>query len=451
MEFSMKKKSLLIIAFLSLIFLGFSDGAFNSYAGASLSFTPKEKNDEKGIALKLNGVFAGQYTLDNAFILRGHFNVHTDDIFANGLFQDTAAFFTIKEVSTSYRFLTENINQQASLFLGEFESFGSDSFVKKYFGTKNLTSTILLPTLGLDTVGMFKFYGLGLAYSIKLASPTAFGLYFYYNKTEEDVLKTPTSIPDTEVPEEPDSSLPDDTLDDLVNSLPENNDSLTETTKEYVRRLNADLRFSAAWDSLILDADLGISLPLKTQIVYEDESKEPKDVILLIEYAELRAGVSMLIGNNPITNLFLQFGILKYDLNPQAEENKLPLENIYLYMEPRFTTEYLKCHVAFFCLPKTATKNLQFINNSIGCNISFASQPIILFNQNADLGCNFTVSASPEGFADIKADSFDFQISPYMNLYLFGGTFELASVINPTKIKEFEKFISISVGYKAFL
>ena len=170
-----KKYFLAIILILTLSFV-FGETAFNSFAGASLDFGSRKGKD--GIALNANGTFAGQYTLDNSFTLRGHFIVKTEDIFENGIFQDTTATFTIKELSATYRFLTENINQQASVFIGDFESFGSDSFVKKYFGTKNITSPILLPELGLDTNGMFSFDGVGLSYSIKLASPKAFGLYF---------------------------------------------------------------------------------------------------------------------------------------------------------------------------------------------------------------------------------------------------------------------------------
>lgn len=399
----MNKKYFFIIALISCLFLGFAESVFNSYAGASLDIGAKE-NNEKGIALKLNGVFAGQYTLDNSFSIRGQFSVTTDDIFDNGIFQDTPAWFTINELSATYRFLTETVNHQASIFIGEFESFGSDSFVKKYFGSRNFSSPILLPYLGLDTVGMIKFDGIGFAYSVKFPSPKALGLYFYYDITEEE--------------------------NQISGEL------------EDVKKLNGALRFSAAWDSIILDADFGISLPLKTK------TSSGEDVILVIEYAELHTGISLLLGNNPITNLFLQVGINKLDLNPKSITPILSIEDVYLFMEPRFTTKYLKCNVAFFCLPTAVLSELQFINNPIGCNISFTSQPFIMFGKNADFGCNFTVSTANLTSAEIT--NYDFQITPYINLYAFNGVFNVMTTINTMDFKK-PSFFTLSLGYKNYL
>ena len=408
-----KKYFLTIILILTLSFV-FGETAFNSFAGTSLDLGPRK--EKKGIALNVNGAFAGQYTLDNSFTLRGHFLVKTQDVFENGIFQDTTATFTIKELSATYRFLTENINQQASVFIGEFESFGSDSFVKKYFGTKNLTSPVLLPELGLDTNGMFPFDGAGLAYSIKLASPKAFGLYFYYNKTKTEETQEDGKISEIDT-----------------------------------KRINGDFRFSSAWDFLVLDTDFGVSLPMETTIKHGTESTEDdEEVILLIRYAELRGGVSMLLGNNPITNLFLQFGLQNITLDPAEKNHILSLDNIYLFMEPRFTTEYVKCNVAFFCLPQKTLKNLKYIKNPVGCSLTFASQPIMLFGNNADFGCHFTVS-SAAALDNMEIKSFDMQISPYLNLYVFGGTFEVSSNIYPQNFKKNKEFFTISLGYRAYL
>lgn len=425
----MNKKYFLTSILILTLSLTFAAPAFNSYAGASLEVVP---NEERGIALNANGVFVGQYSLDNSFTLKGNFNVKTEDIINGGLFQDTLAYFTIKELSATYRFIAENLNQQASIFIGKFESFGSDAFIKKYFGSNNFTSPILLPDLDLDTVGIYDFSGVGLAYSIKLASPKAFGVYLYYNKEKSE--KNSTIL-------EENSTSSEDTTE---NTNEETESTETNKKPKVLGKINGDLRFSAAWDSLILDVDFGITLPIETE---DDAGNE---VLVLIRRADFHAGVSMLLGNNPITNLFLQVGILKLQAKPMPDTQILSLSDIYLYMEPRFTTEFLKCNVAFFCLPKPALKNLKYIKNPIGCNLTFASQPLIILNQNGDFGCHFTVS-SASNLSSINLNSFDFQISPYLNLYMFGGTVDLSSTIYPLKLKDFDEFISVSLGYKAYL
>lgn len=401
----MNKKYFLIIALILTLFSAFGEVAFNSYAGASMDLSAKD--NDKGLALKLNGTFVGQFSFNNAFTLRGQFVVNTQDIFENNLFQDVDATFSVKEFSATYRFITESVNQQASVFLGNFESFGSDSIIKKYFGAQNYSSPVLLPTLGLNTVGMINFDGLGLAYSLKLPTPKVFGLYLYYDKN-----KVPSKI---------DSGF------------------------DYKRTLNADFRFTALWDSLILDTDFGVTLPLETT-TYDKEGKE-KEVVVVINYAELHGGFSLLLGNNPITNLFLQIGITNFSLDPNALEQSLSLDNVYLFMEPRFTTKILKCNVAFFCLPENTFNNLQFIKKPLGCNISLTSQPFVLFNKNATAGCHLTFSTTLD-FSN--PTEFSVQISPYLNLDIGNGELNILSTIEPTEIKS-AKFFSLSVGYKNYL
>lgn len=402
----MNKKYFLIIALILTLFSSFAEVAFNSYAGISMDLSAKEE-DDKGLALKLNGTFVGQFSFNNAFTLRGQFVVNTHDIFENNLFQDVDATFSVKEFSATYRFITESVNQQASVFLGNFESFGSDSIIKKYFGAQNYASPVLVPTLGLNTIGMINYDGLGLGYTIKLPTPKVFGLYLYYDKN-----KIPSKI---------DSGF------------------------DYKRTLNADFRFTALWDFLILDTDFGVTLPLETT-TYDKDGKE-KEVVVVINYAELHGGFSMLLGNNPITNLFLQLGVTNFSLDPNALRSTFGFDNIYLFMEPRFTTKVLKCNVAFFCLPENTTQNLQFIKKPIGCNISLTSQPFVLFDKNAIAGCHLTFSTELD-FSNPAV--FSVQISPYLNLGIGNGELNILSTIEPTEIKS-AKFFSLSVGYKNYL
>lgn len=403
----MTKKIFLTILLLSTLFISFAENTYNSYVSAAIDVAGNE--DKKGQNLKASAFYLGQFSLDNSFSARGQFLVETEEIFKNGVFQHTPAYFTIKELSSSYRFLTENVNHYISFFLGEFDSFGADSFAKKYFGATNITSPALLPKAGLDTIGIFNFNGIGFAYSAKFATPQALSLYFYYNQTEKDI--------------EVDGEL------------------ITEKS----RFLNTDLRFSSVWDSVILDTDIGLTLPLKTSYIGQDG--EDKDVFLLIDTAELRTGFSMLLGNNPITNLFLQFGSPSINLIDDGSDSAIDLSDMYLYMEPRFTGNFLKCNIAFFWIPQNNVTGLKFIHNPLGININFTSQPIILFEKNADFGCNISVSTP----SITESITVDVQVSPYLNLYTEKGAFEIITTINPLNFKKLNKLFSTSVGYKTYL
>ena len=379
----MNKKIIAIISLLFTFFAGFAQTSFNSFTGFSLDFS------NKGVVPAIS--FAAQYSINNTFTAKGHFTVKADEnIFADGIFQDTDASFSINELSATYRFLTLNFNHQINVFIGNFESFGSDAFVKKYFGAENFISPVLSSSTEQYTAGMFEFSRIGFSYALKFPSQKAFSFYTYYDKKNGDKL------------------------------------------------LNADFRFAAVWDSIILDADIGTSFPLLTK--YNDE-----DVLLLIETAKLRAGFSLLLGNNPITNLFLQAGLSDIDIKAP----KAGLENLYLFMEPRFTTKHLKCSVAFYNLPENEIEKIQFLENPLGCNISLASQPFILFENKADAGCYITLSANLDNF-ELKIESSSIQISPYLNMELLNGVFSIYTKFQPFNMTN-PNFFTLSLGYKNYL
>ena len=120
----MTKKIFLTILLLSTLFISFAENTYNSYVSAAIDVAGNE--DKKGQNLKANAFYLGQFSINNSFSARGQFLVETEEIFKNGVFQHTPAYFSIKELSSSYGFLTENVNHYISFFLGEFDSFGWD-------------------------------------------------------------------------------------------------------------------------------------------------------------------------------------------------------------------------------------------------------------------------------------------------------------------------------------
>lgn len=394
-----KLKSLIIIFTIFFCFNIFAQSlpqtnqAFDSFVGAFLRTTPNAQN---GVKIEADAVFAGQYYLNDKISVKGNFKIETSDISKNIFLTPTTAKFTIQEFSATYKFNPETIIQQLSGFIGEFDSFGSDAFVKKYFGVTNFSSPLLLPHLDIKTTAMYRYSGLGAAYTIKLSSPTAFGIYSFV-----------------------------DEINDLKN-------------------LNADFRFAKKWDSAVLDLGLGVALPMQRV------DSAGKKVFLLIDHPVIHGGLSLLLGNNPITNLFLQAGITKLEVKPTAGHTPVSLQDIYIFMEPRFTTNFFKCNVAFFFLPDFAIKNLRYIEHQIGCNITLESPNFSLFKTNSKAGVNVTASF-PSNALSAATENLDLQVSAYTDSEILNGNMEINLIIKPKQISDLSKFINLTVGYKTSL
>ena len=385
--------------FITIFFCIFSfyiyaaDSSFNSFAGASIDIIP---NQGEAPSLLVKGVYEGQYNISNRFLFRGNFFVRTDNIIESGLFQDTPAYFTINELSAGFRFSANTVTQQLTFFIGSHESFGSDDFLSQHLGTKGVGSALLTPMLSLSSISMYDYSGFGMAYDIKLAAPVAFGFYCYYDK------------------------------------------------KFDYKNINGDFRLAAAGSSAIVDIGAGLTLPVETE---DDAGNE---VFLLIRRADFHGGFSILLGNNPITNLFIQAGVLRIQTKPLPDMTMLSLDDLYLFVEPRFTTEYLNCSISFFCMPEERVKNLSYITQPIGCDLKLETPDFMAFKTGATAGIHFSVS-SPSLSSGFSMEKLDFQVSPYLNVKILSGTLDAAVFIHPLAFSDISKLFSFTAGYKVCL
>ena len=366
--------------------------SLSTFAGAEIAFIPV-KNDTP--QLKLNGVFAAQYNMNNNAIFRGNFGIRTDDIIENGFFQDTPSFFTINELSMSYKLPTSVITQNIAIFMGQYESLGSDEFLQKNFSTFNYASPIFSKKLSVYSEGLVTYSGIGLSYSMKFQSPKALGFYFYYDK------------------------------------------------KYNYNFLNFDLRFASAWDSVLFDIGAGAALPL------ESTDSNDSEVFLLIRRCDIHAGFSLLLGNNPVTNLFIQAGLQRIQIKPMPDTKTISLKDLFLFVEPRFTGNYLRCNVSFFCIPETQVAELPYIPQPIGCDIHLSSPEFILINRQSTFGLHAAVACGLTD--DYKIHNLDIQVTPYLDCDVLGGTFDLMFEFHPMSYKDIGKFFNFSLSYKAVL
>ncbi len=367
-----------------------AESALSSFAGADISLIPVQGNVPE---LKLNGVFAAQYNMDNNVLFRGNFGILTDDIIENGFFQDTPSYFSINELSVSFKLPTTTITQRIGIFMGKYESLGSDEFLQKNFSTFNYSSSIFEKRLAVFSEGLVTYSGIGLSYSMKFQSPNALGFYFYYDK------------------------------------------------KYDYNFFNFDLRFAAAYDTVLFDAGIGAALPLETT------DSNDSEVFLLIRRCDLHAGFSLLLGNNPVTNLFIQAGLQRLQIKPMPDTKTISLKDLFLFVEPRFTGKYIRCNVSFFCIPETQVADLPFIPQPIGCDIHIASHDFILIRSQSSTGIHATVAC---GLTDnYKIRDLDIQVSPYLNCDVLGGTFTLLFEFHPMSYSDIGKFFNFSLSYKA--
>jgi len=391
-----RKRFFLIVSILILILISVADlsaeSSLSSFAGVDIDFIPIKNGTPK---LMLNGVFATQYNLNNNLLFRGCFGIKTDDIIENGFFQDTPSYFTINEFSAAYKLPTGLITQQIAIFMGKYESLGSDEFMQKNFSSINYASLLFSKKLSLFSEGIINYSGVGLSYSMRFSTPQALGFYFYYDK------------------------------------------------KYTFNFLNFDLRFSSAFDTVLFDIGAGIALPLETT------DSNDSEVFLLIRRCDIHAGFSLLLGNNPVTNLFIQAGLQRIQIKPMPDTTNISLKDVFLFVEPRFTGNYLRCNVAFFCIPETQVADLPFIPQPIGCDIHLASPDFMMFRSQTTVGLHTAVACGLS--EEYKIKDFDIQVSPYMDYSLLGGSFNLVLMFHPMQYKDMGKFFNFSLSYKAEL
>ncbi len=389
----MKFLSILSIVFILFLFPAQelnAESSLSTFAGAKIDLLPVSGSFPE---LKLSGVFAGQYNMNNSLLFRGSFGIRTDDIITNGFFQDTPSYFTVNELSASFKLPTSVITQQLAIFMGQYESLGSDEFLQKSFSTVNYASSLFKNQLSLFSEGIVNYSGVGISYSMKFASQKALGFYFYYDE------------------------------------------------KYNFNFLNLDLRFASASDSILFDIGAGAALPL------ESTDSDDEEVFLLIRRCDIHAGFSLLLGNNPVTNLFIQAGLQRFQIKPMPDTTSISLKDLFIFVEPRFSGKYIHCNVSFFCVPETLIAELPYIPQPLGCDIHLSTQEFIFIRNPSYAGIHAAVACGITD--DFKLENLDIQISPYMDCSLLSGNLNLCVQLHPLFFDDISKLFNISMSYKA--
>ena len=412
-----KRGAALSFCLFTLITTSFATPYFSGYAGVGGTL----KNLDGSTAFLLDGFFSGQFDITQSFIIRTNASLYTtSSIFSNFTFKNKESYFNLDEFSLTYRNYFGSVTQFLAAFAGDYDPIGSDLFLQRMFGIDSFASKLTDTISGISKATIFDNSGLGIAYYLKLPANTALGLYGYYNAAE--ILSTNT----------------------------------TSTSDEDLASLNADLRFAGAWSQVALDFVFGCNMPIEK--TYTNENGEEVKVVVLIQRADLHMGLTAFFGNTNSSSLLFQAGItqLIVDKKTLTNQSALSLDNVFLFIEPKFVTKNLIFSVALFNMPSDMLNSLYYISNPTGINLTFSSPWIVISGNRNQFGGMITIS-SENSMDTLLQDAsnlvsgLDLDIIPYGTTKFTSGTLNYSvqiSALGITSVKGFFESMVARISYK---
>lgn len=395
--FVSKRAAILTMALIFSSSILFGQNHFSGFAGVAGNM---DAGDDGKFQLTTDAFFAGQFDLLGVVLLRAGATVRTSNLISSNVFDTVPANFTLDELSITARFPCCHATRYLSVFAGEYESIGSDLFLRRHFGILPIDSMITKTWAGRSDTSIYPFSTLGASYILKLKTPQAFGFYFYTaNRNDQP-------------------------------------------------RGNVDLRFAGIFPVITVDFSAGVGFPITAEGNDADKS------LSLNRRTEFHAGLSSVIGNPHTASLFLQFGITKVILNPEENEKVLKLTDLYFLLEPRFKADFMNFHFTLFNMPHQLTEDLFFITNPLGCNLAIFAENIYAGIFNLTFGAHLTVSASGatlENFNDISTKNLSFRLTPFAETPIGNGTLMTRFTMDFMKFAEIHKTMKFTLGYKSRL
>ena len=408
----------LIVSILILLFIfseAFGQIHFTGFAGLAGNIGTEEGEDKA--QLTADTFFAGQLDLFNIVLLRAGATVHTGNLFSDIFVNTVDAQFTLDELSVTAHFPCSHVTRYISVFAGEYESIGSDVFLRRHFGILPFASRLSENLAGTIDTNIYPFSNLGASYILKLKTPQAFGLYFYAGKRQLQQANGENLLP------------PSDTTED-----------------EKILRGNVDLRFAGVFPFITVDFSAGLGFPI--------EKDEEKASMSLNQRLEFHTGLSTVIGNTHTVSLFLQFGITKIILNPLDDQKSLSLSDLYFWIEPRFKIEFMNFHFTLFNLPKETIHDMFYLSGSLGANLAVFANNIYAGPLTLTTGAHLTISTQNIDLAEmnnVSSDNMSFRISPFIEIPFFEGMFMSRFSINFMEFEKMHTSIKFTLGYKTKL
>ena len=421
---SHKKIFAVVFCLLFFIYTAFSYPYFTGTIGIGGKVQPEP---EKFPNFLMDSYFAGQFDLSQNLFLRTSFSMYTtESIFKDITFKNTESIFNLDEISLTYRGSFGQVSHLLGVYLGEYNPVGSDVFLQRQFGIPSFASRLTESICGISRAKIYNMSGIGGSYLVKLPKNIALGANIYYNKTEN-----------FETPEEDDSA----------------------------ESFNTDFRLASAGRLGAIDLSFGLTMPMKRELLLDNG--DTQKVILLVERADMHAGLTAFLGSSNSSSLLFQAGFTKLIIDPNEEDNEkvLSLNDVYILVEPRFVSNSMCFSLSLFNMPKETRENLFYVDNPVGISVSLYTPWISLSGKKSQFGLMTTLSSSDsldkfliqqesEEDDEEKLSNLGLHISPYGIIYLGGGKLNFSLNVNAFNIKDWDSLlnnISLIAGYKVTL
>ncbi len=394
------KKIFVIVVLLVLPVLMLSANIFfDAEGGMAIDSIPKE--NFSGVEFNVRGYYGSQIQIGEDFLFESEFSFLTDNIFEDIFLENISSSFSIDKLSLSYNIKGINFNSRISAFAGINDYIGSDAYFRKYFGVIPFDSPLFEKQIAVEKPSFMSVDGYGL--EISTIFPASIGTAFYTYYTEKVY------------------------------------------ADEKQKQLNFDGRFTWVGESFLGDVSFGASLP------FEEEDADGEKVIMVIRRADLHTSATLLIGNNPHANLFMQFGVTRLQINPPSGEKVFTLENLHIFIEPRFAVKSTNISISGFMLPQETVNLIPHIEHTIGGGVYFDIAQNIGISK-AKFGSHITASIGNVLGSSATNTNTEMDISviasPFAKFQFGTGELNITLPIKALEYEDFGKMFSSTISYK---
>ena len=392
--------------------INLSATSFSGYAGIAGNLTnePLSTREDTDVRLPMDSFLTGQLEFSNFLIVRGEISFRPENVLKTGLLSYTDTYFRINELSGTIRVNTDYFTHYLALFMGRYESIGSDIFMQRHFGIKPFNSKLTENWRGTAEPVIYPFEKYGLSYVAQPSTNFASGLYLYSC-------------------DEGDS-----------------------------RVINADLRFALSTYIVKTDFAFGVGVPFGDGNVGGNDQ-----AVFAIHSIDLHYGLTSLITLGERSELFLQNGITKLSFTGNGNPPELDDDNLSFLIEPRFLVgDNSRFSLSLFQVSKDCKDESFFLHGLLGINLMYSNSGIIFGNIDIESGAHLSATLENQNlpfFDDFSVSELEenrehrrtaFALCPFMNISAGKGviktafSFDVSTVYKGTP----DLYTSFLLGYK---
>lgn len=381
------RTNIITLFFLLVLSFGHLHAAVSNAVFVGSDFIPRQ--NFKGAELKLFTEYRAQALLSKRLLLVGDFSFNTQNIFNAAYLKNIPSSFNINEISLLYDIRFNTALGKFGIFTGNFEGLGTDIFMRKYLGGKQIDSFILQRWIGFSSIPVIPIHGHGLNLSIQYDStPLATGFYFYYSN--------------------------------------QNNTHI----------LNSDFRLAYVANLISIDVFTGIRLPL---------TRENKN--LTVQQADLHGGIQMLVGDIYGAHLLMQAALVEYTIKFKEKIHLPKLDNVIAFIEPRFNTKNMLIRTSFFLIPLEQLKKLLLVDYQLGAALDFRSNRLYFNGLSGVFGGRAIFSMTKDNYINFTLKKAEIQIMPYAEISFKNDVLRASIQIRPLQYNNMPKFVTLSCSY----